>query len=1026
MGIQPKIHIFLWYQYSIEYFFSWFRDCGQHVFIKNINRLTGDYEVMVVRKALQSTKKGEVGTIDEYLAALKGSPVFGPQVAHHEDLAGCEADFAEPEKPWPPALRAAIDSLGIGPLYSHQALAVDYIRRGSHTVVATPTASGKSLIYNLPVFEQILQEPTSRALYLFPLKALAQDQLRAVNDLAQGLPPEIRPTAAICDGDTTSYHRKKLRERPPNIIISNPDMLHLSLLGYHDRWAGVWSGLTHVIIDEVHTYRGVFGSHMSWVLRRLRRICKLYGSDPVFVLSSATVGNPGALGRDLTGLEVEEVTVSGAPRGGRHFLFLDPHDSAGFAACQLLEAAVKRGLRTIVYTQSRKMTELVAVWTQKRLGEQMDKVTAYRSGFLPEERREIEAKMASGELLGIVSTSALELGIDIGDLDLCILVGYPGTIMATWQRSGRVGRRSSDSLVVMVAQEDALDQHFIRNPRDFFERGVEAAVLNPDNKVIIKRHLICACAEAPLKADESILAAEAVQGALVEMEAAGEMLLSGDGRYWFTPRKYPHREVNLRGTGQSLSIRSDDRQQTLLGEIDASRCFKECHPGAVYLHRGRDWLVTDLDPDGGNVTVSEKRLHYFTRPLASKEIEILATHRTVDYGTFRASFGDLRVTDKVTGFQKRLLKGHKLIDTVKLNLPPQIFETQGLWIEIPPHLQRQFATEQRHFMGGIHALEHAVIGVLPLLVLCDRNDIGGIAYPFHPQINGPAVFIYDGYPGGVGLCRQAFEELADLLAIALRSIESCPCETGCPSCVHSSKCGSGNRPIDKEAARQLLHGLVPDGAGQEVELSPQIDVELGGDVDKPEAAANDFHVGDLPAGYGVFDLETKRSAAEVGGWHRAHLMGISVGVVYDGTTDTFHVYREDEIDQLVAHLCRLELVVGFNNSRFDNKVLSAYTDVNLQQLPTLDVLVQVENRLGYRLSLDHLAQHTLGAAKSADGLMALQWYKEGRIDKIIAYCKKDVEITRDILLYGAKNGYLLFCNKAGKLVRCPVNFSGVK
>ncbi|MDH3393577.1 MAG: DEAD/DEAH box helicase, partial [Desulfobulbaceae bacterium] len=600
----------------------------------------------MVRKALQSSEKGAVGTIAEYLAALKGSPLFGPQVAHHEVLPGCEAEFAEPARPWPASLRNALAASGIGPLYSHQTQAVDYIRDDIHTVVATPTASGKSLIYNLPVFERILQEPASRALYLFPLKALAQDQLRAIAELAQGLPEEDRPHAAICDGDTSSYHRKKLRERPPNILITNPDMLHLSMLAYHERWAGVWTGLTHVVIDEVHTYRGVFGSHMAWVLRRLRRICKLYGSEPVFVLSSATVGNPAELARDLTGLNVQEVVVSGAPRGGRDFLFIDPHDSAGFAASQMLEAAMKRGMRAIVYTQSRKMTELVAVWTKNRLGDQANKLTAYRSGFLPEERREIEAKMANGELLGIVSTSALELGIDIGALDLCILVGYPGTIMSTWQRSGRVGRRSHDSLIIMVAQQDALDQHFIRNPRDFFDRNVEAAVLNPDNTVIIKRHLLCACAEAVLPVDDPLLASDAASSALAEMEVGGELLLSGDGRFWFTPRKYPHREVDLRGTGRSLSIRVDDRNETLLGEIDSGRCFKECHPGAVYLHRGKDWLVTELDPDGGQVTVTEKKLHYFTRPLASKETEVLSVDRSVDFGTFRAAFGKLRVTDR--------------------------------------------------------------------------------------------------------------------------------------------------------------------------------------------------------------------------------------------------------------------------------------------------------------------------------------------------------------------------------------------
>ncbi|MDH5298212.1 MAG: DUF1998 domain-containing protein, partial [Desulfobulbaceae bacterium] len=698
-----------------------------------------------------------------------------------------------------------------------------------------------------------------------------------------------------------------------------------------------------------------------------------------------------------------------------------PTESAGFAASQLLEAAVKRGLRTIVYTQSRKMTELIATWTAARLGDQRQRLAAYRSGFLPEERRELEGRMADGDLLGIVSTSALELGIDIGDLDLCILVGYPGTVMATWQRSGRVGRRQRDAAIVLVAQEDALDQYFMRNPRDFFDRGVEAAVLNPENPVIMRSHLLCAVAEAPLAVDDPLVASPAVREVLGEMAAAGELLLSGDGRAWWTGRKYPHREVNLRGSGRALSIRIGGPEGQLLGEIDSVRCLKECHPGAVYLHGGRNWLVIDLDLGHGGVTVVEKRLHYFTRPLGSKETEILAIHRTREFAGVAACFGRLRVTDRVTGFQKRLVKGQKVIGMVPLDLPPQIFETEGLWLAIPPAMAHRFAAEQRHFMGGIHAVEHAMIGVLPLAVLCDRNDVGGIAYPFHPQVNGPAIFIYDGYPGGVGLCRQAFAGLPELLAAALKAMVSCPCEVGCPSCVHSPKCGSGNRPIDKEAARLLLATLLEGGG----ESRPSGRVVVG----EPREAAPGLPPANgerrLPRRYGVFDLETKRSAAEVGGWHRAQRMGISVGVLYDHETDQFLVFREDEIDRLVAHLATLDLVVGFNNSRFDNLVLSAYTAVDLGRLPTLDILQEVKNRLGYRLSLDHLAEHTLGVKKTADGLMALEWYRQGRIDKIIDYCIKDVEITRDLLRYGVENGHLLFRNKAGQLVRCLVRFGAV-
>ncbi|MBU0730719.1 MAG: DEAD/DEAH box helicase [Proteobacteria bacterium] len=961
-------------------------------------------------------------SIEEYLAALKSSPRFGPQVRHHEMIAGHDAMHADLEKPLPDELAQALSVIGVDRLYTHQVKAIDLVRRGENVIVASPTASGKSLIYNLPVFESIVTGRKTRALYLFPLKALAQDQLRVINDLAAGLPPEMRPFAAICDGDTSSYHRKKLRENPPHILITNPDMLHLSLLGYHGSWASFWPELTHIIIDEVHTYRGVFGSHMAWVMRRLRRICAIYGSNPQFILSSATVGNPGELAGDLVDLPfAAAITETGAPNGTRHFVFVDPHESAGYVASQFLEAAMKRGLRTIVYTQSRKIAELVSMWTRDRLGDEKDILSAYRAGFLPEERREIEAGLAQGSLLGVVSTSALELGIDIGSLDICILVGYPGTIMSTWQRSGRVGRRQTDSLVILVAQEDALDQHFIRNPADFFARSVEAAVINPQNRQIIRKHLLCAAAENPIKIDDPLVQGVAGEVA-AEMEHDGEFLVGESGGIWFTGRKYPHRDLDLRGSGNSFAIRVAGEEQ-LLGEIDGVRCLKECYPGAIYLHRGKTWLVTELDIPGKRVGVVRRNVNYFTRVLGHKHTEILKTYSKTNLGSFSVSFGYLRVTDTVTGFQRRLVSGQKIIATETLDLPPFVFETEGLWIEIPADLKDRLEKDMVHFMGGIHALEHGAIGIFPLLVLCDRNDVGGIAQPFHPQTSGAAVFIYDGYPGGIGLSRQAFLKIEALLQSTLETIENCPCEVGCPSCVHSPKCGSGNRPIDKNAALRILHGLL-DGRKQSETTIEVIDQERRGQSIQSVAEELEKEI-KPPKRYGVFDVETRLSAEEVGGWHRAERMGISVAVVYDAGEDEYFTYLEHEIPAMVSHLMKLDLVIGFNNKKFDNKVLSSYTPYDLYALPTMDILEKVYGQLGYRLSLDHLAEHTLNVKKSANGLMALQWYKEGKMDEIIRYCKKDVEITRDLYLYGLKHKYLLFSNKAKAIVRCPVDFAAV-
>lgn len=959
------------------------------------------------------------GAVADYVAALKSSPRLGQQVVHHEELAAQPAVFGHNRINWPRPLEEALKQMGIDALYQHQVSATDAVRRGENVIVSTPTASGKSLIYNLPVFEQIMRAPDSTALYLFPLKALAQDQLRAIRELGSLLPEELVPAAAVYDGDTTAYRRKKLRELPPNILITNPDMLHLSMLGYHGAWSGFFARLTHVILDEVHTYRGIFGSHMAWVLRRLQRICACYGANPQFILSSATVANPDELARDLLGAAATVISESGAPRAKRHFVFINPLDSAATAASLLIEASLKRGLRTIVYTQSRKLTELVSIWTQQRLGKLANKLTSYRAGYLPEERREIEARLADGSLLGVIATSALELGIDIGDLDICILVGYPGTVMTTWQRGGRVGRKQNESLIVLVALEDSLDQHFMRNPKDFFSRTVEATVLNPLNRTIVKRHLICAAAEQPIKTDEPLVQDAPVREVVDELVAETSLLLTADGNYWVGARKYPHREVDLRGTGQTFVIRNRS-DGSALGAIDFMRCFKECHPGAVYLHRGKTWLVTDLDLETHEVTAARKNVNYFTRTMGNKTTEILKTYHSVTRHNFRVSFGYLRVTDTVTGFQRRLVAGQKLISMEPLDLPPLVFETEGLWIEIPEAVQKRIERQQYHFMGGIHALEHGAIAIFPLLVLCDRNDVGGIAHPFHEQLSKAAIFIYDGYPGGVGLARKAFEKIDELLHLTQKALSDCPCELGCPSCVHSPKCGSGNRPIDKQSALEILAAL------------RQNDTTAAGRIEAGTIIAPDFRASgpekkiaraEPPARYGVFDVETQRSAAEVGGWHRADRMGISVAVLYDSAADCFKTYRENEIPELIRDLQTFDLVVGFNNKRFDNRVLSAYSVFNLASLPTLDIMEKIANRLGYRLSLDRLAEHTLGVKKTANGLQALQWYKEGRMNEIIRYCRQDVKITRDIFLFGLKNRFLLFQNKSGAVVRLPVDFS---
>lgn len=965
-------------------------------------------------------------SLNDYINGLKSYRGFSGDIVCHRTRPAAPAVYArERQEPgFENDLSPLLADLGISRLYTHQAEAIRQIQKGRHTVVATPTASGKSLIYNLPVIDALLSDPGARALYLFPLKALARDQMETVEKMLAGAVrlgnPALR--AGVYDGDITAYQKSKIRKNPPHVLLSNPEMLHLAMLAHHHLWEGFFANLKYVVVDEVHTYRGVMGSNMAWVFRRLLRICRHYGSDPVFIFCSATIANPAGLCAGLTGLEVAVVDVQGAPAGKKEVLMMRGLDGAAQTAITLIHAAVHRKLRTIVYTQSRKITELIAVWAAQRARSFADKISAYRAGFLPEERREIEKKLASGELLAVVSTSALELGIDIGNLDLCILVGYPGTIMSTWQRAGRVGRDGKDSALVLIAHEDALDQYFINHPDIFFNMPPETALINPENPMVLHRHLDCAAAELTIRADESFAGDAAVARGINCLAGQGKLLQSRDGSLWYSARKSPHREVNLRGAGRTIPIFREETRESL-GDIDWHRSFFETHEGAVYLHRGTTYVVTLFDHVKGVVRARAEVANYYTRARSAKQTEILSVKETCRVGKARIGYGTLKIREQVTGYDRKLVSTGKSIGIVPLDLPEMTYETQGLWIEIPDRIREAVEMRQMHFMGGIHAMEHAAIGIMPLLVMTDRNDLGGISIPYHAQTDRATVFVYDGAPGGLGLTRQAFDQAELLIRRTCDAVSDCPCDTGCPACVHSPKCGSGNRPIDKSAARVLLE-MILKGDG-EANACPVLPVSAAGPVPlpaSPSPPAAEPAPGETPERFGVLDIETRRSAKEVGGWHRADRMGVSCAVLYDSRDDTYHVYYQTDMEKLVTHLQALDLVIGFNIQRFDYKVLSGLHPFDFQSLPTLDLLTRVHERLGYRLGLDHLAKETLGLEKSADGLQALAWWAQGEIDRIVAYCTQDVRVTLDLYRYGRDNAYLVFKNKAGYQVRVPVNW----
>ncbi len=945
--------------------------------------------------------------LQKYIDVLRNHPDFGSSFVYHRHVPDVEASYGR-RLDLSSSIQDILYRLGIDKLYKHQVEALEHIRQGRHVIVATPTASGKSLIYNLSVLEGLLKNDKSKALYLFPLKALEQDQLKGLSPLIRGI-KEKKVSASIYDGDTTAYRRKQIRTNVPDIVFSNPDMFHSGILAYHQNWEDLFKNLSFVVLDEVHTYRGIFGSHMNQIIRRMKRICRFYGSDPQFILLSATVNNPKQFGSSLIDEDIAVVDSSGSPKRGQHFLFLNPDTGANFSAARLFVHCLQAGFRTITFTQSRKVTELIHVWTSQLAPKLRDRISSYRAGFMPKERRQIEKGLAGGDLLGVVSTSALEMGIDIGFLDICLLVGYPGTIINTWQRGGRVGRAGNESLVILLAKPDALDQYFMRHPEDFFGRSYEAAILDPHNPYVVRVHLPCAASEKPITLGDGQIWTENLPQHLEELEIEGTLTRSAEGDpTWFATNSHPHKHVNIRSIGNSFTIFERETGQAI-GTVDGFKAFKECHTGAVYLHRAKHFLVDHLNLEKKDIIAHKTDLRYFTRARSEKETEILHIHRTKPKGQFLVREGTLKVTEKITGYEKRALPGQELIGVYPLELPEQTFETQGFWIELEPAINKWVEEKGLHYMGGIHAVEHAVIGLFPLFALCDRNDIGGISYTYHPQVEKSAVFVYDGHPGGVGLAQRGFEMILELLEKTLDTLSDCDCEDGCPSCIHSPKCGSGNKPLDKAAAVMVLEFLLG-----RISLSELYDVDQ--EQELPEIQPKRKKMETVQKGPRVvyFDLETQKSAQEVGGWQNTHLMQVSVAVAYDSMEQQFLVFDEKEIDALLSHFKKADLVVGFNIKRFDYRVLKAYTNQDFAKIQTFDILEDIHTRLGFRISLDHLAGQTLNQAKLADGLQALAWFKQGEIEKLTEYCKQDVAVTRDLFLYGLENGYLIYREKKHK------------
>ncbi len=736
--------------------------------------------------------------------ALWDDLLQGEELAHQTTEPAREPRTAPIPDALDPSVRLALGRRGIDSLYAHQAEAYEHARAGRHLIVTTGTASGKTLAFNLPVLEALAGDPRNRALYLYPTKALAQDQARTLAALAI---PGIRP--AIYDGDTPTEQRRQIRGWA-NAILTNPDMLHIGVLPRHDLWGDVLHNLRYVVVDEAHVYRGVFGSHVANVLRRLRRLARIYGADPQFLLASATIANPGELAERLLGLECAVVGDDAAPRAERTIALWNPplldaelglRASALGEASRLLAGLVSRDLRTICFTKSRKSAELIHRFTADRV----DAATArrlapYRAGYTPQQRREIEQRLVAGELLGVTATDALELGIDIGLLDCAISVGFPGTVASLRQQWGRAGRRGH-GLAVLIASEDALDQYFMREPETLLGRRVEAAILDHANPRVLDGHVASAAFEAPLDETDVELGPEALERAPLVPE------LRHTPRGWvWAGRDSPAARVPLRSSSADAFTVIDVSTGSVLGLAERERAYSTVHRGAVYLHLGRQYLVLDLDLAARRALVEPFAGDFYTQAKKETSTDIVEPKRVERRLGLELSFGAVSVTERVVAYQRKAIADGSTLATVQLDLPPTTFETEAVWFVPRPH-QLEGLEAMPLLLSSLHAAEHSLIALLPLWAMCDRWDIGGLSTNLHPDTLAPTIFVYDGHAGGVGIAERGFEQFEGWVGDTVKLLAGCPCEHGCPSCVQSPKCGNLNEFLDKAGALTLLTRL---------------------------------------------------------------------------------------------------------------------------------------------------------------------------------------------------------------------------
>jgi len=748
--------------------------------------------------------------IDDFILSVKRMRSYKKQIVHIEEIPPQEACFGELEKPLPKNIQTCLLNREIK-LYSHQADAINKARQGKNVVIVTPTASGKTLAFNVPVLETLTNDKKATALYLYPTKALTNDQLKVLRSLEEET--GIEAYSNVYDGDTPQHQRASIRENS-KIILTNPYGLH-QYLPWHYKWRTFLQNLKFIVIDEAHVYRGVFGSNVAMLLRRLLRMCNFYHADPKIILSSATIANPEEHAKRLTGKDFEIISNDGAPRGKKLFVFWNPpfidatnttRRSTHQETKDLLTLNISKNLQTLCFTTSRQMAELITRWTKDELQRRSPKlssaVTAYRAGYLPQERREIENRLKTKKLIGVVSTNALELGIDIGSLDSVIISGYPGTVISTWQQAGRAGRTNADSLVTLVAFQNPLDQYFMKHPKDFFGRPHEQAIIDLHNQYISLGHIMCAASELPLTEGDRQFFPELFLESIQALEEQNLVRKTPRG-YVYSGTARPTEVVTLESLShQTVTVTCNGN---ILETLTLNKAYEEAHAGAVLLHQGETYISEELDLDQLTAKVRQENINYYTEALKTVDVAIKRTLEEKQPG-IKVGLGELQTTET---YHTYITKSYdEVIKRQPLNLPPLSFSTIGVWFLIPDEIKAEIESQGLDFDGGLHAVEHAMIAIAPIFAMCDRWDIGGLSTPMHPDTGEATIFIYDGFEGGIGISETLYSKIKPLWEKTLQLIENCECTDGCPSCIYSPKCGNENEPLDKKAASIILKQLL--------------------------------------------------------------------------------------------------------------------------------------------------------------------------------------------------------------------------